>query len=228
MSRGGRAYVAQGVVPGRGASTPDRIDDWLARRPTHAHTITLSYEGLSGLEEIEQQDCADLPARGAGGMLLAAAQDHADDVGQVGRYILQLRSKEGSVCGTKPVRVVPDGANLPSGTDAIDSASVAGIIGQTLRHNETVMRLWVNGMGSVLGRMHDLLRLEQGENDLLRRRMRELQIDEADTLEERQVKKELLEKIGTLATEVVLPAALQRWANNGGGPPNNTNGSGEG
>lgn len=225
MSRGGRGYVAQGVVPGRGASTPDRIDDWLARRPVHAHTLTLSYEGLSGLEEIEQQDTSDLPVSGAGTMLLAAAQDHADDVGQVGRYILQLRTKEGALCGTKPIRVVPDTANLPAGTDSIDSASVAGIIGQTLRHNETVMRLWVNGMGSVLGRMHDLLRLEQAENDLLRRRMRELQIDEADTLEERQTKKELLEKLGALATDVVLPAALQKWAN--GGAPPNTNGSGE-
>lgn len=207
----------RGVERGRPASTAANIDAWLARalKKPGVVLVTLSYEALSGTDDVEQWTLEELAA-GAGECIYDAAQTHAEDLGAVGRYTIRLLGAEGGALGAKQLRVVPlDSEDLPMAATEVDDASVAGVLNQVLRHQEVMMRMHSTALGSVLGRMHDLLKMEQGENDLLRRRLRVAQREnddvdpqaEADAAEHSAA----MDRFTTAITEHIIPALARRY-----------------
>jgi hypothetical protein len=180
--------------------------------------VVLAYEGLSGIEEVEQWELPEL-LEGAGETIFAAAQCHAEDLGAVGRYSIRLLGEESVPLGSKLIRVTPIDAagELPVGLTQVEDPSVHGVIAQVLRHNEALTRMYVGSMGGVLGRMHDLLKMEQGENELLRRRLRTYDAanengsaqDDADAVE----RSAALAKLADAVTEHIVPAIARRYGN---------------
>lgn len=206
----------RGVERGRPASTAANIDAWLARavKKPGVMLVALTYEALSGTEDVEQWSLEELGAGGAGEAIYDAAQTHAEDMGAVGRYTIRLLGAEGGALGAKQLRVVPvDADDLPMAATEVDDASVAGVLNQVLRHQEVMMRMHSTALSSVLGRMHDLLKMEASENDLLRRRLRVAQRDrdedpeaEADAAE----RSAAMDRMVNAVTEHVIPALVGR------------------
>lgn len=205
----------RGVERGRPASTSSNIDAWLARalKKPGVLSVSLTYEALSGSEEVEQWTLDEL-SDSAGAHIFEAAQAHAEDLGAVGRYTVRLHGQEGGILSAKQVRVVPlDSDDLPMAATEVDDASVAGVLNQVLRHQEIMMRMHSTALSSVLSRMHDLLKMEAGENDLLRRRLRVAQRDreedpeaEADAAE----RSAAMDRMVNAVTEHVIPALVGR------------------
>lgn len=221
MSRGGRNYQRTGTEPGPGVSTAASVDAWYRRMKgkPRIHGVVLVYEGLSGVEEVEQWQLPELD-EGAGETIFAAAQCHAEDLGAVGRYVIRLVAEDGQAVGSKLIRVAPTDAagELPIGTTSVEDPSVHGVVAQVLRHNEALIRMYVGSMGGVLGRMHDLLKMEQNENDILRRRNRQLQNDAEVDGEDDEAAAERSAALGKLAeavTEHIIPAMARRYGNGG-------------
>jgi hypothetical protein len=182
------------------------------------HAVGLVYEGLSGLEEVEQWQLPEL-SDGAGESIFASAQCHAEDLGAVGRYSIRLLDDAGETLGSKLIRVVPTDAagELPIGLTSVEDPSISGVMGQVLRHNEALIRMYVGSMGGVLGRMHDLLKMEQGENDRLRTRLRAAEKDapSAEDIEESEQRSEALSKLMAAVTDHIIPAVANRYGGNG-------------
>lgn len=216
-ARGGRNYQRSGTEPGPGVSTASSVDAWFRRMRSKPRLryVLLVYEGLSGIEEVEQWELPELED-GAGDTIFAAAQCHAEDLGAVGRYTIRLLADDRDAVGSKLIRVVPTDAagELPIGATSVEDPSMHGVVGQVLRHNEALIRMYVGSMGGVLGRMHDLLKMEQSENDILRRRLRQVHETEStgdEDAEQAAERSAALAKLADAVTEHVIPALARRY-----------------
>lgn len=211
--------MSKGADRGRPASTAANIEAWLFRalKKPGVREVVLIYDSLAGAEDIESwtlEELTDAP----GETIWEAAETHAEDLGQVGRYTIRLMGTDDTALGAKHVRVQPESDDMPIGAAESEDASASGVVGQVIRHQEVMMRMYAGALGGVLGRMHDLLKMEQQESDKLRVRLRTALRDrddddttEADTAE----RSAAIDRMTTAITEHVIPALARRVGQNG-------------
>jgi hypothetical protein len=217
VAKGGRNYQRTGADRGRPVSTATNIETWLLRalKKPGVTQVVLVYESLSGSEDVEHWALDELN-EAPGETIFEAAHLHAEDLGAVGRYTIRLLGENGGALGAKHVRVQPeDDGDMPLGAAEVEDATGSGVVGQVMRHQEVMMRMYSGALGSVLGRMHDLLKMEQGENDRLRARLRVAlkDHDEEDAISEAEAEERsaALGKLTDALTEHVIPALARRY-----------------
>lgn len=139
----------------------DRIRAWLSRAPKDVLQIDLRIEQIGISQTVSSWPRDELIAQGDGAQLICdAAQAHCDALEAAARYTVHFVSSSGAVIGTAPLKCRPEGGETKFGNDGVEDASIAGVLGQILRHQEVMTRMYVGAQSGVLGNMQQLLTLQ--------------------------------------------------------------------
>lgn len=207
----------------------DRLRAWLGRSVMRGDAasgtrVFLVLEQLGVSAVVANWAPAELVEGGDGAQLIYdAAQEHCDDLGTQARYNVELRSAEGTVLATKPIRLEPNPGEgkRPLGAGEVEDASIAGVLGQVLRHQEVMCRMYVGSTGSVMQHMQSVMKILAEQNQettqalkVAQQRVRAAEARasteaEVDTVES-EAKAEAWNKVSTAVATQLIPLLAQR------------------
>jgi hypothetical protein len=209
----------------------DRLRAWLSRSSMRddgakGARVFLVHEQIGVTSIVCNWAPSELTEGGDGAQLIYdAAQEHCDDLGTQARYTVELRSAEGSTLATKPIRLEPNPGQgeRPVGAGQVEDPSIAGILGQVLRHQEVMCRMYVGSTGGILNNMQAELKLQadqiqelNGTLKLAQQRLRAAEARAEDTevadaqAVEYEAKAEAWNKVGTAVATELIPLLAQR------------------
>ena len=197
--------------------SPERIRSWLNRVPKAAAQLLLLYEAVGQKEVVCAWGKDELAGNGgAAEMICDAAQEHCNDLAGPARYLLQWVSSESNKLSSKLIRAKPDhdededGGPLAAGK--LEDPTIAGVVGQVLRHQEAMARMYVGSMSGILSNMQQMLTLQQEQirNQAQRARAAERANEAGDTDQESIARAEAMVKFTEAITQHVIPLIAQR------------------
>ena len=208
---------------------PDRIRAWLNRVPAGSHRIQLVFEQIGVSNLVAQWTRDELQHADAAHLILDAAQEHCNDLATAARYTLQWVGEDNRPLSSKVIRMQPDDAEPQLGAGQVEDATLAGALGQLLRHQEVMARLYVGAQTGILSNLQQVLQMTREHNAELHALNKELtrrvrnaearaegEAMEAETAES-LAKAAAVEKFTTVMTEQVLPLVVMRMTNGHGG-----------
>lgn len=154
---------------------PDRIRAWLGRVPKGGERIQIVFEALGNRECVASWSSDELAGGDGAQLVLDACQEHCDDYGSPTRYSLQWVDATDKPLQSKVIKCSPqDGEDRSFGRTPED-ATAAGVLGQVLRHQEVMARMYVGAQSGVLANMQQLLSLQARQIETMQVDLKEAQ-----------------------------------------------------
>jgi hypothetical protein len=129
---------------------------WLGRKDRPTLVLAHCSEGASTvLDTLELCDAGEEQPTASGLALrfVSEAQAHADTSTRAQRYALAAQTKAGRVLGQTFWRLSSSSALAGVGDHDTEPATPAGVLSQSMRHNEACMRMLVESIGATMTRM---------------------------------------------------------------------------
>jgi hypothetical protein len=196
-----------------------RVRAWLNRVPPAAERIDLSLHQLGIDETVGSWAREELAAGDPASIVIDAAQAHCDALEASARYTVQWVSADGRTLSTLPMRLSPtDGAPRERFGGEVEDPTMAGAMGQLLRHQEVMARMYIGAQSGLLANMQQLLKLQSetireqgGQIRTLTTRVRanERGADDADDVES-VARAEAVTKVTDAVVHSLLPILAAR------------------
>ena len=209
-----------------------RVRAWLNRVPPSAERIDLSLHQLGIDETVGSWSREELTAGDPASIVTDAAQAHCDALEAPARYTVQWVTADGRTLATLPMRLSPtDGDRRERFGGEVEDPTMAGAMGQLLRHQEVMARMYIGAQSGVLANMQQLLKLQaetirdQGAQiKTLNTRVRASERSDENAAEDVEAiaRAEAITKVGDALVHGLLPILAARL--NGHHHPSNADG----
>lgn len=191
-----------------------RLAKWLSRLPrAQISKISLVYLSVQGDEQVQTWELGEVTPealrseKDLTAEILEAAQSDCDAREYQSRYSVRAIDAKGDTRSQQVAVCRPQGSTDPAG---VGDPSLSGIVGQTLRHNEALMRMVVNSMSGILTAQHDILTMQAETIKAMQRRAKAAEENPADSVEQ-VAKAESMLKLADAVVEHVIPRIVDRF-----------------
>ena len=204
----------------------DRVRAWLQRAPKGSTQIELRLVQIGIVEVVSSWAIEEL-AHGDGATVICdAAQAHCDALEAAARYTAHFVTADGRTVGTTVLKCRPEGGETKFGGEGVEDATIAGAMGQLLRHQEVMARMYIGAQSGVLANMQQILTLQsetiRAQNDQMKtlvaraRAAERSQTEETAADVEALARAEAITKVGDAVAQYVVPIIATRM--NGAAP----------
>jgi hypothetical protein len=201
----------------------DRIRVWLNRVSKDADRVQAVFTQIGVAEVVCSWSIEELAHCDGASLIIDALQEHCDDLGTAARYSLQQITADGRALQTKVVRAQPEDGEERVCAGQVEDPTIAGVIGQMLRHQEAMARMYFGANAGILANAQQLLKVMGEQNSELATqlkhtvaRVRQAESkaagDEAETMES-VARAEAITKLTDALAQYVVPVMAARMSN---------------
>jgi hypothetical protein len=147
-----------------------RLAAWLARRPSTAVGMGVYFMGpesetiVQVWDQVPQLNDAKVSVVDLATEIIGIVQGDCDTKETACRYEIRWLTSTGMVASTTTLKTSPSqagSAELARTMEHSDDASAAGVVGQSLRHNEFLVKMYMAGFQDILRKYAELAEYQQ-------------------------------------------------------------------